>query len=176
MSRKWKGKKAAYTGEVEPFFCYHARMAPEGWPKAPWRENPPSEETLEAFVYPSPLDYSSVWGGAAPDRFALCDRGVTAGDASDHYLGEDEPCIVAFVDFSRWGGHSIYIHYIYVRGDLRGEGYATALIEAFYDHFLDEVGEDGSMDWGRMMDDGVVAIYERMRDAHPDVYHRGKYF
>ena len=131
------------------------------------RKGKKAEETLEAFLYPSPQDDRSGWGRPV-DRFALCDRGVTPLPWRRHKIdvppvwirmrpGYLRDCLVAFVDFSRRDGDNIYINDIYVRRDLRGAGYGPILIEAFYDHLWDEVGEGVSIDWGRL---------ERLRDTY----------
>ena len=83
------------------------------------------------------------------------------------------PGTLAFVDWHRTAPDAIYIDFLKVRRDLRGQGFGGELIDRFY---ADVVGASGTraVDWGDVTDDAAWALYQRARGEHPDVYHHAR--
>ena len=120
----------------------------------------------------SPLDYH----GVSPRRIALCDSSVTEPSEDAHFKDLD-PCVVAFLDFSPYGGDSIFIHYMNTRREHQRKGYARKLVNEFYRRHADKVTEPlGMMNWGKLMADGAEKLYREMAKKHPDVYHKAKFW
>lgn len=106
----------------------------------------------------SKLDYF----GETPKRLAIHDP--EASPSTDDYCPGDT---VAFLDYSE-GDYGVFIHYIYVRSDYRGRGLARELVEYLYDHTT------GAVDWGEVFEPAAGALWDEMRQAHPDRGNSGK--
>lgn len=122
----------------------------------------------------SPLDYH----GHRPNRLALCDSSVKERDPYQTYFKDEDPCIVAFLDWSPYGSgdnSSLYIHYMFSR--MTNKGFAKKLVGEFYRRNLKKVGPDGTMDWGKLMHDAAKKLFIKMKGKHhPKIYHKGKFW
>ena len=84
---------------------------------------------------------------------------TTPGCAADLLYGE----CVGFLDYHilpNTGG-AVYIDFYTTRGDQRGHGYGTQLIEALYARFPNAPW----IDWGRVMDDRAEATFRRLQQT-----------
>ena len=86
-----------------------------------------------------------------------------------------EPGTIAFLDWHRTGPDALYIDYMRVRRDLRGEGFGRQLVADFYETV---VGPSRAryVDWGRVMSEAAWKVYEEARRRYPDVHHHGKVY
>ena len=80
----------------------------------------------------SPLKYSTN-----ARRLALCDSKYDDDPTTEKYFDEGDPCVVAFLDWTEYGGDSIHLYYMNTRNDARRQRYATTLIEEFYRRHAD---------------------------------------
>lgn len=143
---------------------------------------------------PSPLDYSSSsW--VQPERLA-----VVNPDAGEHPKGDfgfselrsverygksgkalkkprekitpgAAPGTTAFVDYSR-NQHSLDIHYMKTRKDQQGQGLATHLASS-----LVRQHPDVSVNWGKVMNEGMDRVRQRVEAQFPDrKFHHKRYF
>ena len=120
-------------------------------------ENVLSESAELVDVGQSPLEYHGYVGGK--NRLALIDMDATPSRPNhmfftdytrmrkyskrggrlkkpvvDEFVKGGPPGMVAFQDWSYYGDKTgIYLDYLYVRGDLRGRGYARKLIQGIID-------------------------------------------
>ena len=128
----------------------------------------------------SPLKYSTN-----ARRLALCDSKYDDDPTTEKYFDEGDPCVVAFLDWTEYGGDSIHLYYMNTRDDARRQRYATALIEEFYRRHADKVKPStvkggytypgGTMHWGKLMHKGTEKLFRKMDKKYPDIYHKGKF-
>lgn len=119
----------------------------------------------------SPLKYQ-----AKAKRLALCDSKYDDDPSTESYFDEGDPCVVAFLDWTPYGGDSIHIYYMNTRDDARQQRYATKLIEEFYRRHAKKVKKPyGMMHWGKLMHKGTEKLYRKMDKKYPDLYHKGKF-
>lgn len=123
---------------------------------------------------PSPLDYRT---SLRARRVTLVDGAIPLPDPKEVYFAQGAvgfingrkatvpaalPGAAAFLDYSvDLASGGVFIHYVAVRRDLRGEGYGTRLVE----HFLRSVEKDGvpSVDFGRIEHDAMEKLFLRWR-------------
>jgi GNAT superfamily N-acetyltransferase len=72
-----------------------------------------------------------------------------------------QPDLVGFLDWHSSVSGWVHIDYVLVRKDFRRLGIATLLIEEFYQRHRDAMG----VDWGRIMDDSMLKLFQRRRLA-----------
>ena len=132
------------------------------FPNAKWYPRPAHKIAAVGGVIEetSPLDYH----GATAQRLSLYDPSEPPAD--DVYF-KDIPNLVAFLDYSKTP-YGVYIRYVTVRHDLRGQGLARALVQYLYDH------SEGEVDWGEVMEPEAWHLYTEYRDRYPDRYQRAK--
>ena len=85
------------------------------------------------------------------------------------------PGTVAFLDWHPRGPDAIYIDYMKVRRDLRGEGLGRRLVADFYESVVVPSGAR-YVDWGKVMSEAAWKVYEEARRRYPDVHHHGKVY
>lgn len=83
------------------------------------------------------------------------------------------PKTVAFLDFHPVTEDEVFIDFITVRPDMRGQSYGWYLASAFYERCA-SCGIT-SVDWGKIMHDSAVAIWNRMKVDYPNVHSYGKW-
>jgi len=89
--------------------------------------------------------------------------------------GVSDVCIIGFLDFHKEfttdGGVTYwYIDYMKTRGDTRGQGVASKLIE----HFYETVPKEGDhVDFGKMMREEITHLKEKMEKMYPGIETRG---
>lgn len=86
-----------------------------------------------------------------------------------------EPGTIGFLDWHRTGPGALYIDYMKVRRDLRGEGFGRQLVADFYESIVMPSGVR-YVDWGKVMSEAAWKVYEESRRRYPDVHHRGKVY
>lgn len=80
------------------------------------------------------------------------------------------PGTLAWVDWHPYGKDGVYIDFMKVRSDFRGQGHARALIEAFYrDVVLPRRAT--LVHWGRVMHPNAWKLMMRMKAAYPSIQH-----
>lgn len=80
---------------------------------------------------------------------------------------------LAFVDWHSCGYDCVYIDYLAVRPDRRGEHLASALTQAFFRNIV-EAHEKAVVDWGEMMEPQIGSLKNKMAALYPDRQHYGK--
>jgi GNAT superfamily N-acetyltransferase len=121
----------------------------------------------------SPLEYQ---GQGKVLRLSLCAENVEERDEHPYFVNLD-PCVVGFLDFEFYGGDSVFIHYMKTREEHTGRGVARKLVEELYRRHRGAVKEPhGMMNWGQLMHPGAQALYRDMKERHPALYHRGKFW
>ena len=153
---------------------------------------------LETRTGDSPLEYP-----ASNDvrRFALFSRDLVdvPFEANDTYFSETRttrrtgptgrplkkprvhvtpgapPGTVAFLDWHPIDSDAIYIDYMKVRRDRRGEGLGRRLVADFYASVV-EPGHARYVDWGKVMSEAAWKVYEEARRRYPNVHHHGKVY
>ena len=93
--------------------------------------------------------------------------------------GVSDVCIIGFLDYHQVakleGGTTFwYIDYMKTRGDMRGRGLATQLIEKFYETVPQP---SDYVDFGQMMQPQVGHLKNKMAEKYPEIKTKGaKYF
>lgn len=141
----------------------------------------------------SPLEYPRA---ARVHRFELVDPSLPPPRRSDAYFAETRQYesygrsgrrlkrprvtvipgapqdVAAFLDWHEYGERAAYIDYMKVRQDLRGQGLAAELVQAFFDAIVLPRGMT-LVHWGKVMSPAVWVLMERMREAYPAVQQIG---
>ena len=93
--------------------------------------------------------------------------------------GVSDVCIIGFLDYHKettvsTGATFWYIDYMKTRGDSRGTGVASKLVEQFYE----TVAQPGDyVNFGKMMQKEVGHLKDKMEKKYPDIKTKGaKYF
>ena len=146
-------------------------------------------ESVEFHELDSPLKYNRARN---VKRLAYCDSSVTEPPSGrdayfkeyqemEHYgssgrrlkkprkgdliPGVSNVCIVGFLDFHR-DGNGWYIDYLKTRGDHRGQGVASELVDDFFRRYA-EPGE--TIHFGKMMRKEVGHLKDKMAEKYPDM-------
>ena len=77
--------------------------------------------------------------------------------------GTAQPGLVAFLDYSM-GGDELYIHFMSVRTDQRGKGYATAMVDWLY---AKAKAEGRVVNWGKVFYPAELML-DRYREKYPE--------
>ena len=77
--------------------------------------------------------------------------------------GTAQPGLVAFLDYSM-GGDELYIHFMSVRTDQRGKGYATAMVDWLY---AKAKAEGRVVNWGKVFYPAELML-DRYREHYPE--------
>jgi hypothetical protein len=80
---------------------------------------------------------------------------------------------VAFVDWHPCGYDCLYIDYLAVRSDLRGQHLASALMRSFFRDIVVR-HEKTTVDWGDMMEPQIGALKKAMEKLYPAIRQYGK--
>ena len=79
--------------------------------------------------------------------------------------GVSNVCIIGFLDFHR-DGNGWYIDYLKTRGDHRGHGVASMLVDEFFKRYA-VPGE--TIHFGKMMREEIGHLKDKMAKEYPDV-------
>ena len=147
-------------------------------------------EGVEFREVDSPLQYSRAGN---IKRLALCDSDVTEpARKHDTYFAEIERwrrrsktgrmlkkkvldeiipgvadiCVAGFLDYHTVGDDYWYIDYLKTRGDMRGKGYASQLVDEFFNR---HAKPGVTVHFGKMMRKEVGHIKDKMAKKYPDV-------
>jgi len=147
-------------------------------------------EGIEFHELDSPLKYSK---SSNVKRLAFCDNSVTEPPsqrdayfkeyqemerygASGRRLKKPRPgeiipgvsnvCIIGFIDFHEYGKDGWYIDYMKTRGDHRGQGVASKLLDEFFSRYAKP---GGLIHFGKMMRKEVGHLKDKMAEKYPDV-------
>ena len=147
-------------------------------------------EGVEFREVDSPLQYNRADN---VKRLALCDAGVTEPpNKHDAYFAEIERwrrrsktgrmlkkkvldeiipgvadiCVAGFLDYHMVGDNYWYIDYLKTRGDMRGKGYASQLVDEFFNR---HVKPGTTIHFGKMMRKEIGHLKDKMAKKYPDV-------
>ena len=147
-------------------------------------------EGVEFREVDSPLTYNRAGN---VKRLALCDAGVTEPpNKHDAYFAEIQKwdrygrtgrrlknprkgelipgvadvCIAGFLDYHALGENYWYIDYLKTRGDMRGKGYASRLVDEFFNRYAKP---GATIHFGKMMRKEVGHLKDKMAKKYPDV-------
>ena len=169
---KLDGKRLRDTGQAEGFLWHLGPIPPEAIVGGHGRR---AKSTISFKKTKSPLEYRTL---GTVERIALCDSSVTH-KANDHYLEDEAPCIVGFLDFEERGSgdhRGYFVHYMWTGSGLERRGYARKLVDEFYRRYARKVGPRGDMDWGKLMHKASEKMFREKREEYKGrVYHRGKF-
>ena len=83
--------------------------------------------------------------------------------------GVSDPCIVAFLDYTKYGDDYFALAYIRTRGGQQGRGHATMLIEEFFRRHR----KAKEIRWGKMMQPHIGHLWEKMQRKYPHIAQSG---
>lgn len=92
-----------------------------------------------------------------------------------HVIPGAPPGTVAFLDWHPMGSDAIYIDYMRVRRELRGEGLGRRLVANFYESVV-QPSRARYMDWGKVMNEAAWKVYEEAQRRYPNIHHHAKVF
>ena len=86
--------------------------------------------------------------------------------------GVSNVCVIGFLDFHDYGKTSDgkqmwYIDYMKTRGDSKGQGVASKLIDEFFERYVDLDG--GYVHFGKIMRKEIGHLKDKMAERYPDV-------
>jgi GNAT superfamily N-acetyltransferase len=122
---------------------------------------------------PTPLDYrGKFWGPST--RYYLTDPGAPEIPKNDNYFTDrpktgfvppTDPDTVAWIDVFEDNGPGrqwIYIAFMAVRTDYRGQGLGSRLIAHLYATY-----PNARIEWGTLIGDRTPVLYKRYKQTHP---------
>lgn len=86
--------------------------------------------------------------------------------------GVSNVCVIGFLDYHHYGKTSEgkdmwYIDYMKTRGDSKGQGVASKLIDEFFERYVDPDG--GYVHFGKMMRKEIGHLKDKMAKKYPNV-------
>jgi hypothetical protein len=79
--------------------------------------------------------------------------------------GVDDNCIAVFLDYHEYGDDGYYIDYVKTRRDLQGKGYASAIIDYFYEMH----SKAKLIHWGKLMRKEMGHLLQKMKKKYPNI-------
>ncbi len=99
------------------------------------------------------------------ERYGASGRRLKKPRPGEIIPGVSNVCIIGFIDFHEYGKNGWYIDYMKTRGDHRGQGVASKLLDEFFSRYAKP---GGLIHFGKMMRKEVGHLKDKMAEKYPD--------